>query len=75
MEQRIIYQTDGGGVAVVIPAPDCGLTIEQIAEKDVPAGKSWRIINSEDLPSRDTRDQWRWTESGPISVDGASPQA
>ncbi len=38
MNQRIIYPNDQGGVAVIVPAPDCGLTIEQIALKDVPAG-------------------------------------
>jgi hypothetical protein len=31
MNQRIIYPTDDGGVAVIIPAPECGLTIEEIA--------------------------------------------
>jgi hypothetical protein len=33
MDKRIIYPTDDGGVAVIVPAPNCGLTIEQIAEK------------------------------------------
>ena len=36
MNQRIIFPTDDGGVAVIIPAPECGLTIEEIAAKDVP---------------------------------------
>jgi len=31
MNQRIIYQTEDGGVAVIVPAPECGLTIEEIA--------------------------------------------
>lgn len=35
MNKRIIYQNDNGSVAVLIPA-DCGLTLEQIAAKDVP---------------------------------------
>jgi hypothetical protein len=34
--KRIIYPTDDGGVAVIIPAAECGLTIEEIASKDVP---------------------------------------
>ena len=34
MNQRIIYPTDDG-IAVIIPA-DCGLTVEEIAAKDVP---------------------------------------
>jgi len=29
MNQRIIYQTNEGGVAVIVPAPECELTIEQ----------------------------------------------
>jgi hypothetical protein len=33
MNQRIIFPTDDGGVAVIIPAAECGLTIEQIAAK------------------------------------------
>jgi hypothetical protein len=56
---RIIYQNDNGGVAVIIPAPNSGLTIEQIAAKDVPTGKPYKIINVSDIPSgRDERNQW-----------------
>lgn len=35
MNKRIIYPSDDGGVAVIVPA-ECGLTIEEIAAKDVP---------------------------------------
>lgn len=35
MNQRIIYENDEGGVSIIVPA-DCGLTIEEIAAKDVP---------------------------------------
>ena len=63
MTQRIIYQTDEGGVAVIIPAPECGLTIEQIAAKDVPAGKPYKIIDVADVPSdRTFRDAWEYQE-------------
>ena len=63
MNQRIIYQTDEGGVAVIIPAPECGLTIEQIAAKDVPAGKPYKIVNVSDIPSdRTFRNAWEYTE-------------
>jgi hypothetical protein len=58
MEQRIIYKT-ADGVAVIIPAPNCGLTIEQIAAKDVPTGKPYKIVYVEDIPSdRTERDLW-----------------
>lgn len=62
MNSRIIYQTDDGGVAVIIPA-DCGLTIEQIAAKDVPAGKPYKIVDVSDIPSdRTFRNAWEYAE-------------
>jgi hypothetical protein len=58
MNKRIIYQNDNGGVAVIIPC-DCGLTIEQIAAKDVPTGKPYKIVDVADIPSdRSQRDVW-----------------
>jgi hypothetical protein len=61
MTQRIIYPTDNGGVAVIVPAPECGLTIEQIAAKDVPAGKPFKIIDTVDVPTdRTFRDAWEY---------------
>lgn len=62
MNQRIIYPTDDGGVAVIIPAPECGLTIEEIAAKDVPAGKTFKIVDVSDIPSdRTFRGAWEYT--------------
>ena len=59
MDKRIIYQNDEGGVAVIVPAPDCGLTIEQIAAKDVPARKPYRIVDASEIPEdRSARDMW-----------------
>ena len=61
MNERIIYPTDDG-VAIIVPA-DCGLTIEEIAAKDVPAGKPYKIINAEDQPTdRTFRDAWEYAE-------------
>jgi len=57
--KRIIYPTDEGGVAVIVPAPECELTIEQIAQKDVPAGKPYQILDVADIPSdRTFRNAW-----------------
>ena len=62
MTKRIIYPTDDGGVAVIVPAPECGLTIEQIAAKDVPAGKPYKIVNVADIPTdRTFRNAWEYT--------------
>jgi hypothetical protein len=61
MNQRIIYPNDDGGVSIVIPAPECGLTIEEIAAKDVPAGKPFEIIDVSEIPlDRTFRGAWTW---------------
>ena len=58
--KRIIYQTNEGGVAIIVPA-DCGLTIEEIAAKDVPTGKEYHIVDVADIPTdRTFRDAWIW---------------
>lgn len=58
---RVIYPTDDNGVAVIIPAPECGLTIEQIAAKDVPTGKPFKIVNLSDIPEdRTFRAAWEF---------------
>jgi hypothetical protein len=63
MEKRIIYPKDDGGVAIVIPAPDCGLTIEEIAAKDVPQGKPFKIVNVSEIPTdRTFRNAWEYQE-------------
>ena len=63
MNQRIIYPTDEGGVSVIIPAPECGLSIEQIAAKDVPAGKPYKIVDLSEIPTdRVFRSAWSYKE-------------
>ena len=58
MNQRIIYPTDDG-VAIIVPAAECGLTIEEIAAKDVPAGKPYKIVDVADIPTdRTFRECW-----------------
>jgi hypothetical protein len=55
----IIYPNDNGGVVILTPAPECERTIEEIAAKDVPAGKPYKIINASDLPiDRTFRNAW-----------------
>ena len=62
MNQRIIYPTDEGGVAVIVPAAECGLTIEEIAAKDVPAGKPFKIVDVSDIPEdRTFRSAWEFS--------------
>jgi hypothetical protein len=62
-DQRIIYQKNDGGVAIVIPAPECGLTIEEIAAKVVPVSKPYKIVDVSDIPTdRTFRDAWEYVE-------------
>ena len=61
MSNRIIYPTDDGGVAIIIPA-DCELTIDEIATKDVPTGKPYKIVDVSDIPTdRTFRNAWEYT--------------
>ena len=63
-DQRIIYPSDDGGVCVIIPSDNCGLSVEDIARKDVPAGKAYQIVDVADVPSdRSFRNAWTYTES------------
>ena len=61
-DKRIIYTTDDGGVAIIIPADNCGLTIEQIRDKDVPIGKTSYIVDKSVVPTdRSFRNAWTYT--------------
>jgi len=65
MTKRIIYPTDDGGVAVIIPTPEYLLenSIEDLAAKDVPAGKPYKIIDTTDIPTdRTFRNAWEYQE-------------
>lgn len=63
MNQRIIYPNDEGGVVILIPAPECNLTIEQIATKDVPTGKPYKIVDVSEIPlDRTFRNAWEYQE-------------
>ena len=58
MDKRIIYKNDDGSISIIIPA-DCGLTVEQIADKDVPTGLKYKIVDVSEISSdRTFRDAW-----------------
>ena len=65
MTQIIIYPNDNGGVSILIPTPEylAEHTIEELAAKDVPAGKPFKIVATEDIPAdRTFRDAWEYQE-------------
>ena len=60
MNQRIIYPTDEGGVAVIVPAS----TIEACM-KDIPEGAEYAIVDTADIPSdRTFRGAWTYSPNG-----------
>lgn len=65
MSKRIIYPSDDGGVVVLIPAPEWlsqpGNTVEKLAQKDVPKGKPYKIVDVSQIPSdRTFRSAWEY---------------
>jgi hypothetical protein len=65
MNQRIIYPNDDGGVSILIPTEEylAEHTIEEIAAKDVPEGKPYKIVDVSDIPTdRTFRDAWEYQE-------------
>jgi hypothetical protein len=66
MNQRIIFKNDNGVVCVIIPAPNClqTRTIQEIAAKDVPTGKPYKIVDVSEIPTdRSQRDAWTVDEA------------
>jgi len=60
MDKRIVYKNDDGTISIIVPA-DCGLTIEEIAAKDVPEGKEYHIVDVSEIPTdRTFRNAWTW---------------
>ena len=65
MTQRIIYKTDEG-LAVIIPSDEAlaTRTIQEIADKDVPSGVAYKIVDVADIPSdRTFRNAWNIADS------------
>ena len=61
--KRIIYK-EGDGVAVIAPSPRWKGTIEELAKKDVPTGKKYKIVDESDISSdRTFRNAWEVDES------------
>ena len=59
-DKRIVYVQDNGILAVLIPADNCDLTVEQIKDKDV--GKTSYIIDKSEMPTDKTfRNAWTYT--------------
>ena len=73
----ILYPMSGGGIAVIAPVQDSGMTIEQIAQENVPTGVPWKIVDDADVPKdRTFRGVWGCdftSEDGGITFTPPTP--
>lgn len=63
MEKRIVYKTEDGGVAIIVPSAEYleNNSIEQLAQKDVPANSEYKIVDVSEIPTdRTFRDAWEY---------------
>jgi hypothetical protein len=59
-DKRVIYPNGDGGVCVLTPVPDCGLTLEEIIAKDV-SSETYTVIDVSELPDdRTFREAWEY---------------
>ena len=62
-DYRFVYTRDDGGVTIVCPSDNCGLTLEQIKDKDCPNDRTVYTVNKSAIPSdRSFRDAWTYSE-------------
>jgi hypothetical protein len=69
MSKIIIHPNNDGGICTVTPAPNCGISVEEIARKDTPAGLPYKIVNVSALPEDYTFfGAWEFDFSNPDGV-------
>jgi len=72
MTKRIIYQQEGGGVAIIIPA-NCGLSIEEIAAKDVPFREVFTQTGTKVLTDAQYQDDPEYWDDEGFSIGESYP--
>ena len=71
-EKRIIYKSSNGSVRVIVPADNINMTVEEIAQKDVPTGVKYKIVNKSEVSSdRTFRNAWDIDEAELTDGTGA----
>ena len=65
MQQVILYKQDNGIPAIIIPTQEAlsRYGIYAIAQKDVPAGKPFKIIDASELPQDVPQEAWEIDEA------------
>jgi hypothetical protein len=75
MTQVIIFKQDTGVVAIIRPTEEALALygIEAIAQKDVPAGKPYKIIDASEIPT-DRSQRNAWTVDDADLTDGVGAE-
>lgn len=75
MNKKIIYQTDEGEIAIITPTPEAlsVYTVEQIADKDVPHGKPYKIVEASEIPT-DRTFRAAWEIDASLLTDGVGAE-
>ena len=61
---RIVYLEKSGTLSVIWPSPEWAGTIDDLAQKDVPTGLKYLIVEDNFIPTdRSFRDAWEIAES------------
>ena len=61
---KIIYKTEEGTVSVIASSPEWSGTLEELAQKDVPTGLKYKIVEDSGIPSdRSFRNAWEVDEA------------
>ena len=61
---KIIYKTLENTVSVISASPEWSGTMEELAQRDVPTGLKYKIVEDSDIPTdRSFRDAWEVDES------------
>ena len=61
-DKRIVYTRSDGGLSILTPIENSGLTVEDIQAKDVPSGTTSYIVDKSDVPTdRSFRNAWTYT--------------
>ena len=61
---KIIYKTAENTVSFICPSPKWTGSIEELAQKDVPTGLKYKIVEDDVIPTdRSFRDAWEVNEA------------
>lgn len=75
--QRLMYHDASGNLCIVIPAPGTGLSLAEIAQKDIPTGRTFVAVDEANVPTdRTYRNAWKGDMlAGTIAVDMVKARA